>query len=263
MIPKNEKAALTLAERGMAVFQLPARSKIPSKGSAGFKDATRDPELISRLWQECPDGNIGIATGVVSGVFVVDLDGEDGEASLRALEKKFFPIPSSVESITPGGGRHIFLKLPNYAEGVVIKNSVKQIAPNIDIRGCGGYVIAPPSLHPNGKAYAWSVDSGSAFADPPVWLVEMIASPKDNGNGYGPVKDYKGILHGVPNGERNAAAARLAGRLFRAGFTGEEVFDLMAAWDFRNNPPLGRYVIARTVEFIGAREAARRGTTRW
>ena len=84
---------------------------------------------------------------------MLDIDGDDGEASLRKLEAEHGALPDSVESIT-GKGRHVWFRI----NGSPIRNSASTIAPGIDVRGDGGYVLAPPSIHPSGKAYAWSVD---------------------------------------------------------------------------------------------------------
>ena len=120
-----------------------------------------------------PDCNIGIATGAVSGFFVLDVDnkdGKDGEASLRELEAKHGLLPTTIEVIT-GEGRHAWFRIGEHG---AIRNSAGTIAPGLDIRGDGGYVIAPPSIHPSGKRYEWSVDSNDEFAEAPEWLHELI-----------------------------------------------------------------------------------------
>jgi bifunctional DNA primase/polymerase-like protein len=95
-------AALQLADRGLAVFPCQPRGKEPACDT-GLHAATTDRERIDRWWQKIPDLNIGVATGAISRVFVLDVDGEDGEASLRKLEGEHSALPSTVEVITGKG----------------------------------------------------------------------------------------------------------------------------------------------------------------
>ena len=91
-----------------------------------------------------------------------------GEASLFALEAKHGRLPPTREVITGGGGRHLWFKYTG-----PIQSTTGKIAPGIDTRGDGGYVIVPPSIHPSGRAYEWSVDSGDELAVAPDWLVQL------------------------------------------------------------------------------------------
>src|SRR5262245_20030806 len=129
--------ALRLARKGLAVFPCRPRDKRPATAS-GLKDATTDPEAITAWWQQDPNFNVAIATGAASGVFVVDIDGFDAEAALRHLEREHDSLPSSVEVIT-ARGRHIYFKMPD----LDLRNTASKIAPHVDTRGTGGYVLAP------------------------------------------------------------------------------------------------------------------------
>src|SRR5215471_1208019 len=161
------KTARALAEKGMHVFPCVPRNKRPATAH-GLKDATTDPLEIEAWWGRDPNYNLAVATGSVSGVFVVDIDGEDAEAELRRLEKEHGQLPATVESVT-GRGRHIFFRCPDKP----VRNTAGKIAAGIDTRGDGGYVLVPPSMHPSGKRYAWSVDSAASFADAPDWLLSI------------------------------------------------------------------------------------------
>ena len=123
-------AALQLAERGLAVFPCQPRGKAPACDT-GLHAATTDPERINRWWRAFPDLNIGVATGATSRVFVLDVDGEDGEASLRNLEAEHGALPSTVEVIT-GKGRHCYFQSGKHKIG----NSAGQLASSAPVSGC-------------------------------------------------------------------------------------------------------------------------------
>ena len=93
------RSALTLAARGFHIFPCRPRDKRPATAN-GLKDATTDPEIIRAWWRQQPDNNIAIATGPASGIFVVDVDGLDAEATLRRFEAEYGALPATVEVIT-------------------------------------------------------------------------------------------------------------------------------------------------------------------
>src|SRR5262249_40021948 len=147
------------------------------------------------------------------GVFVLDIDGEDGEGSLRQLEQAHGALPPTVEVVT-GKGRHCYFRIGKHK----ICNSVGQIAIGLDIRGDGGYVIAPPSIHPSGRSYAWSVDTTRDFADAPDCLLTMIGTAKGNGKAGKPLEHWHTVLtQPIHNGERNATLASITGKLVHCG----------------------------------------------
>jgi len=150
------EVAVSYAKKGLAVFSLAPGSKVPIKGSAGWKDATTDEKEIRQMFASCPEANIGIATGKISGIIVVDVDvksGAQGEETLEKLLKQHGPLPKTPCCITPSGGYHYYFKYP---EGVDIPCSQGKLGPGIDIRSDGGYVVAPPSVIAD-KLYVWEV----------------------------------------------------------------------------------------------------------
>ncbi len=170
-------AALAYAAQGKAVFPLRPRGKTPMTPH-GLHDARTDSAMTMAWWKQWPEANIGIPTGSDNGFWVLDIDGEEGENSLSHLQSCFGALPQSLECLT-GGGRHIYFALP---EGVIIKNSASKIAPSLDVRGDGGYVIAPPSIHESGRAYQWSVDSLDSPVFAPDWLLKAVVSEQNSGN---------------------------------------------------------------------------------
>lgn len=128
---------------------------IPKTG--GLWRATTDEAQIRQWWGKYPKALIGVPTGARIGLFVVDLDPRDSECVdevRQRLETAVGPMPETPISITQSGGWHIWLRCPE--GGDLPKNNAARI-PGVDWRGEGGYVIVPPSIMSDGKAYSWLV----------------------------------------------------------------------------------------------------------
>jgi hypothetical protein len=239
-------AVLELAERGVAVFPCQPRGKAPAC-QRGVHDATTDIVRINSWWRGCPELNIGIATGSASGFFVVDIDGEDGESSLRTLEAVHGAIPPTVEVIT-GKGRHCYFRLGEHG---AVANTVGTIGKGIDTRGDGGYVLAPPSVHPSGRAYAWSVDSVAEFADAPEWVHDLIGTnlPRQGK----PLEYWHSILtHKIANGTRNSTLASIAGKLLFHDVNVALIYDLVSCVnEARCDTPLSAAEVEAIVLSVG------------
>lgn len=135
----------------------------------GLKNASLDPAVLTQLFQSKHSPNIGIATGPISNIFVVDIDGAQGEASLS----NFPPLPPTLTSTT-GRGRHLVFRYPSRK----VFTRAGKFAPGLDIRGEGGYIVAPPSIHATGVVYEW-IDPTIAPADAPDWLLDIICKPPE------------------------------------------------------------------------------------
>lgn len=170
--PSIKNSALKYAEKGIPVFPC-QRNKMPFT-KHGFKDATTNTDQIDIWWSNYPGASIGMPTGEKSGMWVLDVDGEEGFVSLKDLEAKQGSLPDTLQQKTGGGGRHYFFKY----NGRDIKNSAGQVAKNLDVRGNGGYVVIPPSSHPSGKNYQWL--NKLEPADPPEWLMDMVVSKSES-----------------------------------------------------------------------------------
>ena len=147
--------ALALSKAGFKIFPLKEGGKVPIfKG--GFKNATSDTTEVTRLWGQNPNANIGIATGQVSGLVVIDVDvknGVDGLSNFQQFcEQKQFNCPLDIGLVarTQSGGHHIYLPMP---ETLQIKSRTAAID-GVDIRADGGYVVGPGS-EINGQPYTW------------------------------------------------------------------------------------------------------------
>ena len=156
-------AALAYAAQGVSVFPLWPGSKEPAC-RRGYKDATSNPATIRRWWLAEPQFNIGVATGIVSGVWVLDIDGADGEDTLRDLSARH----RSIDTLTSetARGHHLW-----FLTDGPIQSSAGRVGRGLDVRADGGYVVAPPSVHPDGPVYAWINAEAPAVA--PAWLIEL------------------------------------------------------------------------------------------
>ena len=144
-------AALQYAGRGWRVFPLRPRSKFPLTRH-GHKDATVAPHTIERWWGKWPQANVGIATGAASGLVVIDVDGEEGVATLQTLMKQAGErLDPPIGAVLTTRGFHLYYDL-----SLDDHNLKCSSGGGLDVRANGGYVLAPPSIHASGKIYTWA-----------------------------------------------------------------------------------------------------------
>lgn len=200
--------ALRLLERGFAVFPLQHKKKIPYAKSKGFVEASTSPELARGVWTTRPSSNIGIATGKPSGIVVLDIDGAEG---YQFLESRGYEIPETLTVIT-GKGKQYYFKAPEAEMNNRASMGGKET--KVDFRGDGGYVVAPPSIHPSGAVYEFE-DWDTEVADCPQWLIDLHKEVnKSTGSSVA-----EEVMNGAPiaDGARNATLTSVAGRLRQQG----------------------------------------------
>lgn len=166
------EAALHYA-RVFEVRVLPLGGKQPVEFHS-VRRATSREQAIRHWWGEKHCGaNIGVIVG--RGVFVLDVDGNEGKRSLRALEKKHGALPATVTCITPSGGLHFHFA---HDPSIEIHSSVSRVAKKLDIvTGERRYIVVPPSVHPNGTRYRWKRGHAPGeirIARTPKWLLKLI-----------------------------------------------------------------------------------------
>jgi len=239
---KLVEAALSYANKGYYVFPCKVKSKEPATPN-GFKDATTDEEVIREWWRREPNYNIGIRTGPSSGLLVIDVDGEDGKRTQiewRQGEGKQLPYTATVKT---SNGTHVYLKHP----GIAVGNTIKRV-PGIDVREDGGYVLAPPSIHPDsGEAYRWAYTPEKAgVADTPKWLLDKLIRPSRSPS-RAPVQET------IPEGSRNGTLFSKARSLFRQGYGESEVYALLEQMN-RNRclPPLDSSEVVQIMKSAGS-----------
>jgi hypothetical protein len=144
------EAAKRYLARGWPVLPLRARDKRPL---IRWEDLQKERPAEGDIaeWFRClPDANIGVVTGEISNLIVLDINPKHGgDASLERLQQRFGSLSATVEAVTGGGGRHLYFAHP----GGLTRNRAGLVQ-GIDLRGDGGYVVAPPSIHPSGRPYA-------------------------------------------------------------------------------------------------------------
>jgi len=211
----------------------------------GVTSATTRPNVLRAWWARWPEANIGIATG--GRVVVLDVDGDAGRA---AVARRPMPATPVVET---GRGWHHY-----YATSHELPSRIA-LLPGVDVRGRGGYVVAPPSLHAAGHQYACLVSlplDEAPLAPAPEWLIKLVdAAPVPRSS-----TQWRSVISlGAGEGARNATIASLAGRLLRSGVDDMVALELLLAWnEARCRPPLGYAEVERTVASIARAEARRR-----
>jgi hypothetical protein len=235
----------------------------------GFKDASVAPAQVASWWACCPAANIGVVPGR-AGLLVLDVDGDAGAATARALG-----VPTDTATVETGRGWHLWFRIPPDA---VIGNA--PLGPCLDVRCHRGYVVAPPSLHPSGRLYAWRGGRPTRFAPLPDALLARLRAadrPSHQADGAdrpapattGPVRAdvwrrLEGYLAKVETGlvadsGRKRAAYRLTCVMLHELHLDEaRAWPVLAAWNGDNADPLPPRELRRVF-----RDAQRRGRPRW
>lgn len=257
-VSEIEAAAGEYLQRGWSVIPLRPQSKLPAIRWETYQHRRADSAALQRWLRRWPQLNIGIVTGAISGLVVLDVDrAHGGFDSLEALERLYGPLPATVEVETGGGGRHLYFASPPAS----LRNKAG-IAAGIDLRGEGGMVVAPPSIHPSGGRYRWAPghEPGALpLAVMPAWLVRLAAdAPAGKGR---PLAHWRTLVRaGVEEGRRNTTIASFAGHLLWHGVDAEVVLELMLCWNRqRCRPPLEDAEVARVVFSIAQLHQDRAG----
>ena len=223
-----------ILEHGWRIFPCAPRAKTPLV-TDWPRRASSNAEVISRWAKNHTDCNWGLACGPESGVFVLDVDGERGENSLRSLVEQHGTWEKTLTART-ARGTHFYFQWPD-AE-TIIRNSASKIGAGIDVRGRRGYVLCPPSTHSSGASYEWTA-ANMQVAPAPAWLLETVTSAAR--------RAFKAEEIGIlPDGTRNDGLARLAGAMRRRGATLAEIETTLLEHNVRRcRPPLLDYEVRK------------------
>lgn len=163
------KEALRYADMGLSVIPIIPGQKKPMIKWQQYQKTRATKEQITEWWTKTPNANIGIVTGDVSDVFVVDIDTAEGQENLLQYGFESIDCPTVT---TPRDGQHLYFKNPS--QKITIGAG---IIPGTDFRGNGGFVVAPPSVNGNGKGYVWqkAFDRGALADLPAAYIKKIIA----------------------------------------------------------------------------------------
>ncbi|MEM0969537.1 MAG: bifunctional DNA primase/polymerase [Verrucomicrobiota bacterium] len=240
------RAAMDYARSGWLVFPLRPKGKAPLT-KHGFKDATNNREEVRSFWNRWPTANIGLA--IPPGFIILDLDSQE---AIQKIQAQDLPLPTTVSSKTARGA-HLWYSV----QGPVRQRSF----PGVDIKAHGGYVVVPPSIHPSGASYRWTVPlEKAAISDCPEWLLHRITSPVQEARRTRCTNNWLVIVRSkVPKGQRNVQLAKFSGLLFRELHRAELAAELLYCWaQVRMDPPLPDDEIRRTLDSIAGKELRRR-----
>lgn len=230
--------ALKYAGMGLAVF--PVRQNKTPYTPHGCKDAKTAEKVIRAWWKRWPEANIGIATGSISGgIVVVDIDIDEdkgiyGDDSLREWEKEHGELPETWRAITGRGGFHYY-----YRSDQEIKNATS-IYPGVDVRGEGGYVVAPPSIHQNGNSYQWEISPDEMdihFLDDRVKSFITGETKQDEEKKQEKKEKFR-LPAKIASGQRNNTLFKYACSLQSIGYEDEEIFSALTEANQRCDVPL-------------------------
>jgi len=274
----NKQHALQYLKKGLSVIPLISPSMVSGNFTQKeingrckralvkwekFQEQVPTEDEVNTWWDKWPDANIGIVTGKVSNLIVFDIDKED--ATEYAKEEGGFPS-MTVKAIS-GKGYHIYVQCPDFK---VVNNANTDLG--LDIRGDGGYIVAPPSMHGTGKQYAW--ETGFSIHDidpapPEVWMEfylkehatktgqeakKALKPSKKSHKTVNPSVDdqYFDIAkNGSQQGNRNHIATKYIGHLLGKGNDEAVAWEMIKLWNAgKNNPPLDENELLKTFNSI-------------
>lgn len=234
-------AAAEYAARGFPVLPLKPGSKVPATRN-GKNDASADAGQVASWFTTDTDRNVGIVTGERSRLIVVDIDPRnDGDAGFDRLERTYGKLPDTMRAKTGGGGLHLYFSVPDGTAGLSDRPGVAGYD-GVDLKA-GGYVVAAPSVHESGNAYAW--ENEAPIAPAPDWLIDLArggkriksAAPPSNGS--------------IAEGGRNDTLFRLASGLRARGLSPAAILAAVAAEnEARCVPPLDADEVERIVNSV-------------
>lgn len=248
------EAALEYIEHGFQVIPLKAHDKVPAT-THGLRDCTDNPEQVEFWWgfgrheRSRADFNVGIVCGEQSGgLIVIDIDthGANGMQTLHEFELQHGALPETVTAITGTGGKHLFYR------------SARELHPfanpklGIDLRAEGSYIVAPPSIHPNGEVYEWSTsldDMEPAQANDTVYALIDYCAPTSTGVEGKDSKARFQLPKKIDSGGRNDLLFRYACSLRSIHRPKDEIYNSVLGANFaRCTKPLSVGEVGKIVD---------------
>jgi hypothetical protein len=294
--PKNQEssnvflaAALSYAARGWRVFPLSPASKKPMLNFKWNVEATTDATVISQWWSDSPRANVAIMTGDLPGLtpgpLVIDLDPRHhGIENFQKLAQANGGAEYTIVQRTGGDGLHLIYAMPKFSDGKTIKCSAgmmplingieptlddkgrpKPGIPGIDVKGQGGYIVAPPSRHPDGPLYRWiegRAPDEAGLIGPPLWLMKACldastATRVTPGGAVSPDVWCDLFVEGASAGSRDDKATKLYGYLVRK-HSPILAYRILQLWnEYRCHPPLSKAELDKCASSIARKEMSK------
>lgn len=222
-----------------------------------FQKTRASPEQVERWWKQYPNANIGLVTGSISGLVVIDIDSKTG---VEVYSSHFGEIHNTISQRTgKPDAKHLLFAHP----GDKAYSNRAGFIQDVDVRGDGGYILVAPSVHPNGKTYEWVIDPTEMGLDDLLELPAEIRSmftaqkpePENTKKGTGIPSWVKEALPGVADGRRHDICAKLTGYYLRVfGGDVEQAQLMVQIWNESNEPPLDWKDLRTVIKSIVDRE---------
>lgn len=237
MINDMHEQVTEYIDRGWSILPVKPSEKRPYMTNwLQYQHTKATKEMANNWFTNLSGAGVGMVTGRISNVVVLDVENYC-KIPIEELLKRY---PTQMVSQTGTGGYHLFYLYPNNVSKVTNRVGIFEGA---DLRADGGFIVLPPTRHPNGNAYRW-VKQGPLGVFPKA-LLDIQSQPKVQSDGW-----ITETLRGVSEGGRNDACARLAGYFFRKGVNSDIVEALLMEWNERNDPPLPVREIRTTIKSI-------------
>lgn len=212
----------------------------------GFKAATSDLDTITTWWRQWPDANIGLQTGIDRAVLDID-PRHGGHESLAELVREYGLLPDTLITLSGGGGEHYHFAL----DAPLPSNP--DIAPGVELKATGAYVILPPSTHHSGNRYEWEASchpKTTPLAPLPEWIAQKAKQDTRPGPALGDGWAAEWLRTPIqPGGRRGPnGLPRIVGYLRGHGIDCETAVAIVELWDAQNPEPLGADEVRRHVE---------------
>jgi hypothetical protein len=210
-----------LTDLGFNVIALPPRSKGPPVVEWAKYQKERVPADDIKRWARNRNSNAAIVCGAVSGVFVLDIDSSE---AMEEVRRRGLPPTLTVQTLK---GCHYYFRHPGFKIG----NKVSILGGKIDVRGDGGYAVAPGSIHEDDHSFVYTIDDSSPVHEAPEWLLDELRPkakppvPKSNGVHVND-KYVQAALDGLHEELANASEGERNNTLFKKG---ARLFEFVAA----------------------------------
>lgn len=215
----QKTAALDYIGRGWPIVPV-GRNKIPLVPWKEYQNRLPTVKEINQWLEKWPNLNWAVVTGAFSGIVIIDIDPRHGgNESMKELVKTYGLLPNVPKTITGGGGRHYYFRHP----GFFVKSST--LKPGVEIKGDGGLVTLPPSVHQSGKSYEWERHPNSSLIKPmPGWLLALVKKQEADSS----QKTTQATKTAFIEGTRNQSLTSIAGTFRARGFDEQAIVEILS-----------------------------------